>query len=215
LKRSTSTLFGWTLACLLGAGTAARADLISWSYNWTPSSPAIFADSPGTGKITLTNEPLASAVGTSDIVATNLKVFSTANPATPDTFTNAAYSLTLLLTDTASKQSGSLTFKGEFNGTISALNSDLTNTFTNATTQSITLGKTLFTVTMGQFTPPAPPGAQNSGSISAVALVKVSSGGGTTGGSTTPEPSTAVMAGLGLSFLGLVSWRRWRRERVQ
>jgi hypothetical protein len=188
------------------AGATARAELIPWTYNWTPSAPAVFADSPGTGKITMTNEPLATAVGTSDIVATNIKVFSTADPAKPDTFTAAKYTLTLTLTDTDSKTSGTLTFAGEFNGTISANSSNVTNTFTSAVTQSVVLGMHLFKVTIGPFTPPAPPGATNSGTISATAFVSVSDK-----GHHTPEPSTALMAGLGLSFLGLVSWRKCRR----
>jgi PEP-CTERM motif len=206
LKRSFKSLYGLTLAGLLFAGATARADLIPWTYNWTPSAPAIFANSPGTGKITMTNEPLGAAVGTSDIVATNLKVFSSADPAKPDTFSNAKYTLTLTLTDTDSKASGTLAFTGEFNGTISSMNSNVTNTFTSAVTQSIVLGKNLYKVTIGQFTPPAPPGATNSGSISATtmpkALVTVTKN---------PEPSTVLMAGLGLSFVGLVSWRKRRR----
>jgi hypothetical protein len=230
---------------VLLAGASARADLIPWSYNWTPSVPAVFADSPGTGKISLTNEPIGNAVGTSDIVATNIKVFSTADPSTPDTFTHAKYGLTLTLTDSESSKSGTLVFDGEFNGTISSKSSNITNSFTNDTMQTLTLGQHLFKVRIGPFTPPAPPGATNSGSISGTAFVTVSdnsggsgstgggstgggstggvgggnggstggNSGGSSGGSSTPEPGTALMAGLGLSFLGLVSLRRQRKAK--
>jgi hypothetical protein len=232
LNRANPTLFGLAAASLLFAGTTARADLIPWTYNWTPSVSAVFSDSPGTGKITLTNEPSGTATGTTDIVATNLKVFSTADPGTPDHFTNAKYALALTLTDSQSSKSGTLTFDGEFNGTISAKSSDITNAFTNTVVQSITLGQHLYRVSIGPFTPPAPPGATNSGTISGTAFVTVSNGGGggsggtggATGGGTgggtggtggsggnpSPEPSTMVMAGLGLSILGLMSWRKRR-----
>jgi hypothetical protein len=205
LKRSL--ILGMTFTWMLVAGTAARADLVPWSYNWSPKDPAVFADSPGTGKITFTNEPSGNAVGTSDIVATNLKTFSTADPATPDTFTNKGYTLFLTLTDKPSGQSTTFTFNGVFNGTISSASSNITNTFTNGNIHTAVLGGNTYTVTIGQFTPPPPPGASNSGSISATAIVSVRNGPPNHG---TPEPSSLVLAGLGLTGLGFVSWRKRR-----
>jgi hypothetical protein len=103
---------------------AARADLIAWSYNWSPATPAMFADRPGAGKVTLSNEP--AAAGNSDMVASNLKAFSSADPLAPATLTHQSYGLTLTLTDTTSGASGSLTFTGELNGGLSAASSGLT-----------------------------------------------------------------------------------------
>jgi hypothetical protein len=192
------------LAALLLGGAAARADLASWKYNWTPNVPAIFSDQ-GNSKITLTNEPSGNAVGTSDIVATNLKTFSTADPNNPDTFSHKGYGLVLALTDVASGTTGTLTFSGEFNGTLSSLSSIITNSFTNSVTQQLTLGNNQYTVTIGPFTPPAPPGASNFGSISATAFVTVGNI------NHSPEPATFILAGLGLGVLGLVSLYRWKR----
>jgi hypothetical protein len=204
LKRSL--FLGTTFAWLLLAG-AAQASLVPWSYNWTPSSSAVLSDS-GLSKITLTNEPTGTAVGTSDVVATNLKVVSSVDPNTPDTFTAKGYSLALSLTDTTSHATGTLTFSGAFSGTVSGQSSHITNAFTSAVTQSIVLGGNTYTVTIGPFTPPGPPSASNSGSISATALVSVSNGGG--GGNNTPEPATMTLAGLGLAGMSLAGWRKRR-----
>jgi hypothetical protein len=200
------TLVALSVACLALASTNARADLVSWSYNWTPSVPVVLADNfGGGGKITLSNEPSGSVTGDSDIVATNLKSVSTANPNTPDTFTNKTYSLFLTLTDSASHQSATLTFTGKFNGSISSASANVTNTALGATTQSTVLGGNSYTVTINSYVPPPPPGASNTGSIGATALVTVGEV------TKTPEPSTMVMAGLGLSFIGLVGWRKRRQ----
>src|SRR5262249_37475146 len=142
---------------LLFAQAGARADLVAWSYNWTPSATVLFADSPGTSKIMLTNEPVGAAEGSSDIVATNIKTASTATAAAPDTFTNAAYKLTLSLVDTQSKMSAALTFDGFFSGTLSATSSNLKNTFAGNMVQKVQLGSNMYTVTMTAFAPPGPP----------------------------------------------------------
>jgi len=184
---------------LLLAPISARADLIPWMYNWSRSPTVINADAPGTGYITLTDERLKSAVGNSDIVATNLKTFSTATPAHPDTFTAKNYTLSLYLFDTASAQSATLSFTGQLSGTLSAQSSILTNTFTGLTTQSVQLGDNLYTATVGPYAPPGVPGSQNSGGIAAHATITVA----TITSIDTPEPSTIALAGLGLTLLAL------------
>src|SRR5579883_2612732 len=88
------------LVLVLTLAPAARADWIAWTYSWSSSPSTILADDPTTGgKITLSTQPTQSAVGDSDIVATNIRTYSTAAPPTPDKFTNKPYSLTLTLTD--------------------------------------------------------------------------------------------------------------------
>ena len=97
---------------LLGA-PAARADWIPWTYSWSNSPQSILADNPaGGGSIILTNEPTLSAVGTTDIVATNIRTVSTAPQSAPDTFTNKGYTLALTVTDTTSGQTGTAVFNG-------------------------------------------------------------------------------------------------------
>src|SRR5262245_29764714 len=93
------------LISVLASGAGARADLISWSSNWARAPAAIPADSPGTGGLTLTDESTHQATGNSDIVATNIRTFSSAPASAPDKITNGAYKLSLFLQDDASKQS--------------------------------------------------------------------------------------------------------------
>jgi hypothetical protein len=215
MKRLSLTLFGSALVLTLMAGSQVRADFIPWTYDWHRNPIAVAADAGGTGGISLTNEPTNHAVGSSDIVATNLRSFSDASPSRPDTFTNKIYSLILTLTDNASKQSGKLIFTGELNGTVTANSADITNTWLSQTTQTLTLGHNTFTVSMNPFSPPGPPSATNAGGVSTHVTVSPDGGGGGGGGPPhAPEPSTLALSGLGLSFLGLASWRKWRKART-
>jgi hypothetical protein len=195
------------LGAVLLAAAGARADNVDWSYNWTPLTSKVAATT-GSGWIEMTNEPVGSAEDTSDIVASNLISHSTATTKTPDVFTNAAYKLSLTLIDEVSKQSATLSFTGEFNGTMTAKKSLISNTFTGPVTQTAVLGGNTYTVTINSFTPPSPPTATQKGAISAI--VKVSQDVG--GGGQTPEPSGLVLAGLGLAGLGAGCWRRRARR---
>jgi hypothetical protein len=195
-----------TIAMLLAAGQPSRADLVHWSYNWEPSTSLLLADSPGTGKMSLSDEPLNHVTGSSDTVATNLHVFSTAPPTAPDRFTGRNYSLNLAITDDASHQSGTLTFNGVFNGTFSSGHASIQNQFTGPTLQTLNLGGNRYIVTMGTYTPPGPPSATNAGSISANVFVNESPPG--PGPAPTPEPPSVLLACLGLSFAGLAF--RWK-----
>jgi hypothetical protein len=196
------------LAAVLGAAPAAQADLIAWSYNWEPSTMSLAGDG-GSGKITLTDQPAKNASGNSDTVATNLRVFSSAPRTSPDTFTHAAYSLNLTLTDLASHQSGRVIFTGFFNGTVSASSSNLANTFTGPTMQQLHLGNDIYTVTIDKYSPPGPPGVVNSGSISAHIDSNLQVDPPPPVHSA-PEPSSLLLAGLGVSGLCL-GWRRLRQ----
>jgi hypothetical protein len=203
MKPTPAALCGVALFCLLAGGPSARADFINWSYSWSNTPDVIHADAPGTSTITLTDESLKTAVGNTDIVATNLRTFSTAPAETPDQFTHAGYTLTLFIKDTASGQSGTLTFTGEFNGALSSKSSGIKNTFTGQTTKTLLLGNDLYTVVMGSYSPPGPPGQSNTGSISAHASITVQD-------IRTPEPSGLVLGFLGVP-LAAMAWRRRAR----
>src|SRR5437660_6050812 len=127
MKRSSAFLFAAALALTLSAQARVRADFVAWSYNWTPSALALPADVPGTGGISLTNEPTKNADGTSDVVVTNIRAFSSASRSTPDHFTHAAYTFSLVLTDLASNQSTTMKFSGFFSGSLSATSANIGN----------------------------------------------------------------------------------------
>src|SRR5262249_9323622 len=105
------------LAALPIVRASAHADFVKWSYNWSRApSEVVSADPNGTSTLALTDEPLGHATNDSDIVATNIRTFSNAPRATPIKFMDAAYALTLKLTDDASGESGTLSFNGSFSG---------------------------------------------------------------------------------------------------
>src|SRR5216683_6093135 len=203
-------LFVVTLA-LVFSPLSARADFVPWTYNFGRSPVAVPADGSGTGGLSLTDESTHQADGTSDIVATNIRAFSSAPRTHPDTFTNSPYSLSLFLKDNASGLSTTLTFHGVFNGFISATSANVTTTFTAPLSETVVLGGNTYTVNLGSFSPPGPPDASNAGSISAHVAVNEFSPPPPppppppTGEA--PEPSTLLLSCLGLSGIGLAGWR--------
>jgi hypothetical protein len=202
------------IALLFLSQASARADLISWSYNWEPNATKITADGGGSGHLTLTDEPSRSATGLSNTLITNLRTFSTATTSNPDTFTHADYSFTLHLQDSASNATADLKFTGFFGGTLAANSAGIKLNPTSPTTQQVTLGGNVYTVALGTYSPPGPPGDANAGSLNAVVSVAPAGGGGTISGSGTPEPGSLLLAGLALPWLGLTAWRQ-RRQRVR
>jgi hypothetical protein len=208
---------------LVLAGVQARAEPISWDYGWEPASLVIAADGGGTGGVSLTVQAPVNAQGPSDIVATNLRTFSSAAVTTPDSINQGNYSLALTLTDGATGRTGSMTFTGYLSGTFSTSSSNLKNFFTGDTTQSMNLGNHKYTVTIGPYAPPGPPGAANAGSISAfVDVVRIPPDDPGDDGddddppppNETPEPGTLLLTCLGVSCLGAASWRKRRGQKV-
>jgi hypothetical protein len=204
MKRSLVPLAGAILATLVAAPPA-RADLITWGYSWSRSPEKINADAPGTGYIALSEQPLTPVRGDSDVVATNLRTFSTATPGRPDTFTAKAYTLALFLYDADSGQSATLPFTGQLDGTLTAHSANITNTFTGPTTREVVLGANRYQVTIGPYAAPGPgDGQAPPGAISAHATISVEP-------VLLPEPSALALAGLGLAALALARRRRRRR----
>lgn len=195
------------VVALLAAASPARAAYVPWKYNWSRNPSTIYSDTSSTSFVTLTDEPLRKAAGSSDIVATNLNVFSDADPEHPATFTNKTYTLTLFLLDVDSGKSTKLNFAGILNGDVSEFSSNVGNEFVGQTSYVKILGQHVYTVRIDRYTPPGPPGSENAGAISAHASVKI------TDINKTPEPSTLLLALIGGPVIGYRVWRR-RRDRA-
>jgi hypothetical protein len=185
--------------------SSSRADLIPWVYSWSSNPSVIHADAPGKSYVTLTDEPVELAVGESDIVATNLRTFSTAPANSPDHFTHAGYSLKVYLYDPASHKSATMVFTGYLDGTLSASNANLANTFTGLASQTVVLGNHIFTANALSYSPPGIPGSVNAGSISGHIMIHIESV------VTLSEPASLTLIGLGMSLLGMTRLRRRKR----
>jgi hypothetical protein len=177
----------------------ANADFIEWRYNWKASPNVVSANDPEDGHIRIDAGGPHQIDGRSDIVAATLKAFSDGVGKDLGYFTNKAYSLTVRIWDQASHVWGEATFSGVLNGYLSAQSSNIHNTWTSSQTQTLHLGHHLYTVHIGPFVAPGAPGTNSLGSIGAD--VKVTNN---------PEPSSFVLAGLGLPMVGLLVWKRRR-----
>jgi hypothetical protein len=151
----------------------------------------------GTGGIAFTHQPLRHANGSTDVIATNLVMFSSALDSRPDRLSKKPYRLTITITDGGSHKSGSLTLSGVLSGTFSSDRSHLTNTFLSPRVEAVHLGHYWYFVSLTKFVAPT---ATSAGYIKASVTVKHN-----------PEPSTLVLAGVGLLFVGLAWWRRRRK----
>jgi hypothetical protein len=202
--KPTATL-SWAalLASLTFLAPSARADIVTWAYDWTHTPNTVWAHNSRDDGISLTNTALKHAAGSSDIIATYLKPFSDDPRKHPAHFAHAVYSLTLYILDNASHQWGQVTFHGFFTGSLSRASADIRNHFVGDKTEKLHLGRHLYTVTIDHYTPPGPPGSKEWGSIGAHVRV-----------SHNPEPSGLALAGLGLPVLGGALWWGCRKRRM-
>ncbi|MCI0464999.1 MAG: PEP-CTERM sorting domain-containing protein [Gemmataceae bacterium] len=203
MKRSLPLFGPMTLVVLVGAGAPARAEFVSFTYNWLPGPLVIAAE--GTGGVTLTDGTTFQAASAADTVVGHLTTFSSATPDAPDRFINKSYSLRLDLTDKASQTAGFLDFTGVLNGTLTATEANITNTYATPTTQQLTLGDNTYTVQIGAFPALPAPGAEAIETIQA--HISVSGHGPTPSVQESPEPSTLVLAGVGFVLVAIALWR--------
>jgi len=215
MKVTSLTRWGMAL-CLLGtfAASPARAEP-AWSYFWTTTTPLVGSNGAGVSLTPATGSGSAS----SDIVAANLSVISSAPAETPDQI-NGNWNLTLHLTDNVSGSSGTLPFSGHFNGTVSATASSVDNTFNEPKIASLSLGTHLYSVTIGLYTPPGLAGTTQQGAIGASLALSDLPGGPPPPPPpppppthNSPEPSSLILSLLAVSSLGL-GWWKGRRPRT-
>jgi hypothetical protein len=211
MRRNSIPAIGIVICLLLTSGRIARAELVNWSYSWSATPDIVMADSPGTSKIYLGNSIGSAQVDTidptTDLVATNIYVQSTASPSHPDKFTNTPFTLSLVITDTASGDTNSATplqFRGVFNGSVSSGSAKVHPTMNPADlVQTITLGNFTYTVALTTIVNPGPPTGTNRGSIGATAVLQI-----TNVVQRVPEPGAIVLAVLGVGIFWLSLARR-------
>ena len=214
------TKFGLgALLVLLSVG-GARADILApWTYSWDTDPLSVPSDGGAmTGGINLTALPLAPGAtmsGSADLSAVDLSTFSDAPTGTSDTFNQAPYALVLHLTDVTSGQSGDLTFKGQFDGTLSTTSAQVGNTFLDPTTQRLVLGGRTYTVVLHSYVAPGLPTATVLGRIGAHVSITDPApppAAVPAAAQDVPEPSALLLAGLTLPAVGLL-WHRGRGAR--
>ncbi len=205
MKGFPASLWGGLLLSLVLSSTG-RASNAPWTYNWTPASFDTLATSGKGGVHFIAGS--GNAVGMSDIIAANLQGFSNASPGAEDMLIDAEYKLTLHLTDSFSGDSGQLLFGGMLNGTLSTGGFDVKNSFTDPQTGSMTLGGRLYSVEIGNYTPPALGGQGGIGAKVTVTGPDVP----TTAHpiQRAPEPSALALSIPGAFLLALGVW--WKRR---
>jgi hypothetical protein len=197
---------------LLGAGQA-RADMIDFSYSWSVQPGSVFPGGTGSATLAAAADGTASAeLGSSTPTFIPGATLTTTSSATdvPDSF-GTTFSMKVHLTDTASSEAGDLTFSGSLAGTLTFSTSSLTATFDDPFTKTLTLGDHTYTVTIDPSLVSAPaPGATSPASVDAKVTV-ADAGPVDPPPAQTPEPTSLVLAGLGLPLL--VAARAWRRAK--
>jgi hypothetical protein len=207
----------------LFCATSAWAGPVKWSYDWTVGPSLIPSDVFGKGSLQVADDPSGThdKQGSQDTLVASLftaidlnlsdseKVFFDHSP---------TISMMLSLQDSAAaaaskpNASTTLTFTGHFTGFFTKNDASAVGfSFDQKSSGPVQLGDNTYIVSFTQpnaYVAPDFPGSTTAGAITA--HVDVSEGGGEPPppASDTPEPSTLVLAGLGLSCATLVLWRR-------
>jgi hypothetical protein len=228
MKHLAARRAAWMTALLLLLGASpARADFMNWSYSWKLTAGPTFTSSNSNVSVALAN---GASQGAATLPAAAISA-SSASPTT-DSF-NASYGLSLSIKDNPSGNAGTLTWNGQISGTVGPGTSTLQNTFSAPLTESLTLAGHIYKVTLEPSPANIPaPNSNTRALIDAQVAVSDAStgGGGNTGGtgntgggtgktgggpgpqvSSTPEPSSLLLAGCALSLASAAGWRRRAR----
>ncbi len=196
----------------LSAAVVARAGYLDWSYTWERDPFAVSSNAGGQGGIASLKLPTlpagggpgASPVAPMIIVAGTNALGTAQSPA--DAFHNAAYTVTLTVTDDQTNVSHPFVFQGLLNGSMTTSLVHLASSFGGGDQQSFVISGRQYTVTLG-FAAQDAPSTAFAGEITASVQV-----GDPTHTASTPEPASLVLAGLAFPALGLTAWRRLMRR---
>lgn len=206
----TPTLQIGSLFVILGTAAAAPAGPL-WGYR-SPTNDFVLSPGAAAG-LTFPNSEWADGPADGRITATTVESWSIAPTTSPDLVTRADYTFDLEIKDYASGMSGVLNFQGVMDGSIWKTGSTLSNEVAGAPTRELPLGDKVYAVTLSSFDGPTGFGDEGAGRITAdvtilSAVAEPVEGQPDAPTAQTPEPATAVLAGL--AALGGLAWRRRR-----
>src|SRR5262245_2685734 len=223
-KGTTHMTYGslFTTAATLGLlslfGSSAHGELIQWDYAISASGVARTQSLGGNqaGIILSPSGPPGSVTGPMFLPTVTLSPFYSPFPTTnpvplPFERPDSEFAFTLNLKDHTSGASGDFRFSGFFTGSISPDATDAQANFTSPASSSLMLGHNRYTVALaGYASPPGPdiPIGPPAGEFDLFVDVQPPIKGA-------PEPSTLMLGGLGVSFLGTMAWRTQRRSRLR
>jgi hypothetical protein len=211
-------LLATTLVLWLTGASAARAEYMGWTYSFDDSGFTINPNAgQASGVIGVALPANGSATTTIPNVILQASTGALGTPASPaDLFVNAPYFVTLTVADPAASQSHDFKFNGQLNGSATAGNFQISNTFTGGSSQDFTLGGRDYHVTAGPFSIAQATGA---GSIGFAVQVSDPIGqpppppgppppGPPPPSQSSPEPTSLVLVCLALPALGWTNWKR-------
>jgi hypothetical protein len=215
MAKISGRLLATALAVWLAGASAARAEFMGWTYSFDDSGLTINPNGgQASGSVGVALPPGGTATSTIPNVILAASTTALGTPASPaDQYVNAAYFVTVTITDPTANKSHDFTFHGMLNGSATTGNFQITNAF-DASSQDSTLAGHNYHVTVGSFALSPTTGA---GSIAFAVQVNdptVQGGGGSPPPppppSSAPEPASILLACLALPALGLRAWKRKR-----